>query len=693
MLSSCPVSHTDRLAWLKSGRFLRLLAPIAGLALVVGVIYNASAVDRMPPSFKIGLSATAPDSDLAMTLSAVNVVFSEQVRHPTAEDAFSIDPLVAGSFHWQGATLIFTPSEKLPLSSTFTVRVAAGVQDIAGNVQGDARELTFTTVGPPVVRSVVPAGKAEGVPIDAAIEVTFDRLMDTQKVIDGLRIEPAVSFRASWNGATLTIQPTLPLAYSTVYYVKIGDPAVDTDGTRLPAFISTFKTVDMGLNASLLVPAPNTVGVSVQTPIAVFFDGSIDPASIADKIKLSPDVGGSIKVMTPQLETPPPVVPSEAPPPAGEGGRVLVFTPDHQLDAHTTYTVTVSAGVHRTDGKAAAGQSWTFTTGEPATTALNHIAFLSDRSGVPNVWIMNPDGSNQRQVTAELSPVVGFDFSGDGTALAYGVNGVVKRMTIGGKNLQVVTADGSFEYGATYTPDGTALLVARRDAAGVDQGYWLMPLLSGADPEQILDDGAPVPDGQAAVAFVVRGQLGDSSWSSRTAFSNDGLFALVVRGADDTMRLVDMSGDTDPVSLPIMGNSRPIWNDRDGAFYVVGSDDQGATWSYWRVGTSGLATRLGPAAGDMAGDLEGRMAYVVREPDASTHVNYVPAGGSPIELITLDPTWSEASPSFSPDGSMIVFSRFGYHNPLVSGGIWVVRVDGGGLMNLSTDGAFPRWLP
>jgi Tol biopolymer transport system component len=62
-------------------------------------------------------------------------------------------------------------------------------------------------------------------------------------------------------------------------------------------------------------------------------------------------------------------------------------------------------------------------------------------------------------------------------------------------------------------------------------------------------------------------------------------------------------------------------------------------------------------------------------------------------LLTADPTWSEASPSFSPDGSMVVFSRFGSHNPSVSGGIWVVQPNGGGLMNLSTDGAFPRWLP
>ena len=109
-------------------------------------------------------------------------------------------------------------------------------------------------------------------------------------------------------------------------------------------------------------------------------------------------------------------------------------------------------------------------------------------------------------------------------------------MGIGGDNLQVVTSGGSFEYGPMYTPDGTALLVARRDAAGIDQGYWRLPLLSGADPKQLLADGAPVPDGEAAAAFVHRGQVGDSRWAPRTAFSGDGLTALVVRGLDDATR-------------------------------------------------------------------------------------------------------------------------------------------------------------
>ena len=484
------------MGWLSSGRFIRALAPIAGLALVAVVLYNATAVDRVPPTYQIKLSATSPGSNLALTLTSIDIVFSEKVRPQTAEAAFSISPDVAVSPHWQGLTLILTPAAKLPLSTTFTVHMAAGVQDLAGNSQGKTEDLTFTTVGAPTVQSVVPAPQASAVPVDTAIQITFDRLMDTQKVLDGLTIAPDAPYTATWNGPTLSIVPNNPLAFSTTYTISLGDPAVDTDGTLLSPYATTFTTVGMGLRANALIPAAGVAGVSVLSPIAVIFDGPIDPSSIADAIHLTPPVSGQIEVVTLPDDRQPsvPASPSPAQPaasPAAPGNNVLVFTPDSPLAAHTTYTATMSSNVLRTDGEAATAETWTFTTGEPSTSALNQIVYLSDRGGVANVWLMNPDGSNQREVTAELVPVSGFDVSGDGNTIAYAAGGVVKRMAIDGDNVHVITPTGSFDYAPEFTPDGTAIVVGRRDATGADQGYWRIPIISGADPSQVSPDGAP----------------------------------------------------------------------------------------------------------------------------------------------------------------------------------------------------------
>ena len=222
-------------------------------------------------------------------------------------------------------------------------------------------------------------------------------------------------------------------------------------------------------------------GVSVQSPIAVIFDGPIDPASVSDAISLTPPVSGSVAVVTLPDDRQATIEPTQSVPAAPSSGgtseNVLVFTPDAPLAAHTTYSVSLSSGVHRTDGEAASAQSWSFTTGEPVSNALNQIAYLSDRGGVANVWLMNPDGSNQREITAELVPVSGFDISGDGNILAYGAGGQVKVMKMDGTNPAVLTAPGDFEYAPTFTPDGTA---PNRGAARRHRsGPWLLAHATG----------------------------------------------------------------------------------------------------------------------------------------------------------------------------------------------------------------------
>jgi hypothetical protein len=169
---------------------------------------------------------------------------------------------------------------------------------------------------------------------------------------------------------------------------------------------------------------------------------------------------------------------------------------------------------------------------------------------------------------------------------------------------------------------------------------------------------------------------------------------LVVLGSDNTVELVDMTGARQPVKLSLAGNSRPVWDLIDNAFYVAATPDQGLIWSYWRVSVSGATIRIGPAAGDLTTSVEGSMAFVVRGADGSTHLAFTAsAAKGSVGLLTNDPTWSEVSPSFSPDGSMIVFGRFSTTSPTASAGIWIIRPDGMELTNLAIDGAYPRWLP
>jgi WD40 repeat protein len=687
VLSSCPVDANTRFGWLKSGRFLRLVSAVIAAAVLSAVLYNAIMVDRIPPTFVMKVNSTSA-TGAANTLTSIDVDFSEEVRHETAERGFSVSPKVTGSFHWQGLKMIFTPSSKLPLSTAFRAHMAAGVTDLSGNTQSGTGDVDFTTVGPPKVASATPATGAKSVGVTASIQIKFDRLMDLQKVLAGLKVDPDFSYQASWNGPVLVISPTKPLKYGTEYTISVGAPAVDTDGTALSPYSTTFSTIGVGLRVTGLIPAPNVAGVSPRSQIAVLFDGPINAGSVENAIKLTPPVSGTTKAIAPADDR----NPSSRPTPTdGSTTTVLVFTPDAPLASHTTYSVAMAATVARSDGQVAPAQEWSFTTGEAPANALNQIAFISDRGGVDNVWLMNPDGSNQRAATAELAPVTGFDVSGDGTVITYGAGGVVKKMLLSGDKAQTLTAAGNYEYAPVISPDGASVVIARRDDKGADLGYWRYSL-DGSDAKQIAPDGAPAIGSVTLTGDGLTGQPGMPAWFGRAAFSADGSAMLVVRGSDGAVELMDPTGDAKPKRLSLIANSRPIWVAAENAFFVSATEDQGQTWSYYRVTTAGAATAMGWSAGDLAGNSRG-IAMLVKATDGTLHVSYLTRESGSLKLLVADGSFGETSPTFSPDGSTLAFGRVQAQMTWVSAGIWTIKPDGTGLANLSTDGAYPRWLP
>ncbi len=149
-------------------------------------------------------------------------------------------------------------------------------------------------------------------------------------------------------------------------------------------------------------------------PIAILFNEPIDPATIEDgMLTIVPDVAGTLEVVA-----------LFGDPESDDGaGRALVFTPSESLPSNTTFEVALAPGVATADGVTLnVTTTWTFTTGVAAREISNQVTFLSARAGVTNVWAMNPDGSGQRQVSAELETIVDYVVApdGDGIVIADG---------------------------------------------------------------------------------------------------------------------------------------------------------------------------------------------------------------------------------------------------------------------------------
>lgn len=655
-------------------RAISIGSALVALMFLVLVLADATLVDRRPPSVtEVRLSATAGGDRIAEPIASINVAFSEALRTTTAESRFHIVPLVAGALTWDGSTLIFTPSEPLPAATNFVVTVDPGYVDLAGNVATTGIEAwAFATAGPPRVLASVPADGALGLAIDTTVELQFDRLMDTASVERAIVISPHASFAATWSGSRVSLAFERGLAFGTTYTLELATTAADTAGAHLVApFGMQFSTVSAGLEARV-VPADDVAGIAVRSPIAVLFDGPIEPASAVDALTVTPSVGGDIEVVSD---------------PNGGPASVLVFQPSSPLAENTTYTVTLSPVIKKLDdpGQVAAGRTWSFTTGSETESAQNQIAFLSDRSGVTNLWLVNPDGTNARQLTWELAPVTAFDVTGDGRRLVYATGDVVATQNVDGSDAQVVTEAGDVEGAPRLSPDETRILLARRGVTGADLGWWLVPTpWTFGDKRQVLLSGGPAAAGPLS--------------PPQPTFDADGGHALVPL-ADGSLVVVDLLADGEPAPTSPTGVRAfgpPTWSSFADVFVVAGMAGSESTPFVHRIDAAGHDTSLhgiDKVGGPIAVDERGRMLVARTASGAGRGLLLLGPEGGELDDLTIDRVLIDAVATFSPDGQRVVVARSLDDGTGGSAGLWLIDLESGTHSQLTIDGSEPRWLP
>jgi Bacterial Ig-like domain/WD40-like Beta Propeller Repeat len=690
---------------------LRSLAVLAvGLVITIGILYYASTVDGRPPLVeRIELTQHQPaDPEVALTTTTIEVVFSEAVREVSAEGAFRVEPATAGEFAWSGTTMTFTPNVRLPLETAFRAWVAAGVLDEAGNVMSaDSDALEFTTVGPPDIAATEPIDGAQDAPLDGPIVITFSVLMDTASVEEALRISPTVQLEVAWEGEKLSLTHADQLAEGARYTVTIGTAARDSTGEPLAApFRFSFTTTRSPLEASLLVPADGTDGVATTTPIAAFFDRAVDTGSLsADSMSIEPEVAGDLELIA-------------APGAAGirdPAQRILRFQPSAPLQPNTTYHVVVDAGLAGADGSQLGGTvEWSFTTGAPRSSLANQVVFLSDRAGIANLWAMNPDGSVQRQLSAELSPVTNYAVAPNGRSFIVADGAVLVLQAADGSDRELLTTSDAIEYDPTWSPDGSSFAFGRSDrATGEGLGLWIGDAQGGNErrielPDELVSGASPGP---RASPSEEGGQL-----LRAPRYSPDGA----------ALAFVDMTGRVGVVELPagrlttarLVATAPPVWL-RDSTGVLLAA-----------VAGGGLER---PAPGQPFPDLSPASPALTVAQRASLHSVRLDRGGQRAETLDLPRgAWIPAvsrdavlvilAPATAPDaagelwlsletvdprldrrllddsGSPILFATFGVdaESGLAArsgGGIWLVDVPSGRGRQLSDDGWLPSWLP
>lgn len=207
------------------------------------------------------------------------------------------------------------------------------------------------------------------------------------------------------------------------------------------------------------------------------------------------------------------------------------------------------------------------------------IAFASDRDGFPvllDIFVMDADGTNPINLTNSVNTDLAPSWSPDGTKIAFhtfrdagiGLQSEIYVMNADGSNQVNLTQNAAIDVFPRWSPDGTKIAFTRQVPFSSDAEIFVMDAATGANQTNITNN--PAADG-------------NTSWSpdgSKIAFgsSRDDNFGEVYAMNADGSGVVRLTTDG--------GNGEPAWSpdgtkivfatDRDGDLQIYAMDADGS---------------------------------------------------------------------------------------------------------------------
>ena len=258
----------------------------------------------------------------------------------------AFDPPLAGEGEWLNTSLYrFIPSDMRP-STTYRLRIAAGLTSAADGRLEDDFAWSFSTIQPALASSF-PAGGTQFVSFRSDIVLTFNQPMDREAVEDGVSVNAnGASVRGvfGWSAddTVVTFRPRGRLAGGAVHTVLVpaGLRGAVGGATREPRTI-VFRTFDPPRVVNTH-PGDGEDDAS-RFGIVVNCNNPMDLESFEGLVTVSGFTAEEIEV-----------------PNQGESTQLFVLAP---LKPSTSYTVSIRAGAKDREGQIAPAHSFSFTTG------------------------------------------------------------------------------------------------------------------------------------------------------------------------------------------------------------------------------------------------------------------------------------------------------------------------------------------
>jgi uncharacterized protein YfaS (alpha-2-macroglobulin family) len=310
----------------------------------------------LEPTHPILLERAPARGEEAALDRALTLTFDQPMDAESVEDAFSIEPDVAGSFSWPDpVTLVFAPRTEWDRSTRYRVKVDVSAKSTRGLALRDEVDFTFATVGYLEVTQVIPEADTTEVEPDATVTVMFNRpvvplqvvSMPTTDLPDPLQFEPPVEGSGEWiNTSIYVFRPTDGFVPGQTYRGTVLAGLSDTTGGVLE---EDFEW-DFAVQAPYVIwtqPEAGEGEVVLTQPITVTFSQPMDPASTEAAFSLVTADGESV----PGLFL------------WSQDDEVLTFVPE-ELRLETFYTARIDRSARAAIGEATMREEvlWPFET-------------------------------------------------------------------------------------------------------------------------------------------------------------------------------------------------------------------------------------------------------------------------------------------------------------------------------------------
>jgi hypothetical protein len=269
----------------------------AEIALSAPFSLGFTTTDTEAPTL-VQLTPSANQTDVS-TLTTIVFRFDKALNRASAQNAFSLTPADGGArtFTWlTDSTLQISLATALTEQTTYVVRLASAVADLAGNLLKNDIQASFRTVNsaPPVVVAALPTSGATGIPVNTQAVFTFNKTMNPATVQLSFSPNPGIA-SALWSdqNRVFTVTFAAPLTGNTTYSGTFAGAADTFNNALTGTTVFTFQTgIVTAPQVIAALPAESSTGVSLTPSLRFEFDKPMQTALVQGAFSIVPAVTG-----------------------------------------------------------------------------------------------------------------------------------------------------------------------------------------------------------------------------------------------------------------------------------------------------------------------------------------------------------------------------------------------------------------